>query len=168
MNRIHDTINAEIAAQKITSLSDAVIYLEYTYLFIRASKNPLAYGISYGDSIHDWIVGTVEGVLKRLEEVGMISYDKMTKRVYSSVLGTVSSEFYLSHFTVEHISQSLERDSEEAAILHTISGVKEFENIRYRESEEKDLDKLKEYCYCEISVIKITYIRKLCLTMPRR
>ena len=44
---MNDALNAEIALGTVSSINDAVQWLGYTYLFVRAKKNPMAYGATF-------------------------------------------------------------------------------------------------------------------------
>lgn len=46
MKRMCDHLNAEVVAGTVTNIREAVIWLQYTYLYIRMQKNPKVYGIS--------------------------------------------------------------------------------------------------------------------------
>lgn len=45
--KLVDNLNAEIALGTVTSISEAVQWLGYSYLFVRMQRNPLAYGIDW-------------------------------------------------------------------------------------------------------------------------
>ena len=42
---MNDALNAEISLGTVSNINDAVQWLGYTYLFVRARKNPMAYGV---------------------------------------------------------------------------------------------------------------------------
>jgi replicative superfamily II helicase len=42
-----DALNAEISLGTVSNINDAVQWLGYTYLFVRAKKNPMAYGVTF-------------------------------------------------------------------------------------------------------------------------
>lgn len=44
---MNDALNAEISLGTVSSIGDAVQWLGYTYLFVRAGKNPMAYGTTF-------------------------------------------------------------------------------------------------------------------------
>ena len=46
-------MNAEIEAGTVTNLREAVIWIQYTYMYIRMRKNPLVYGISNEERMRD-------------------------------------------------------------------------------------------------------------------
>ena len=43
---MNDALNAEISLGTVSNINDAVQWLGYTYLFVRARKNPMAYGVT--------------------------------------------------------------------------------------------------------------------------
>jgi pre-mRNA-splicing helicase BRR2 len=46
LKTLPDQLNAEIVLGTINSIKDAVVWLSYTYLFIRMLRNPKYYSIS--------------------------------------------------------------------------------------------------------------------------
>ena len=44
---MNDSLNAEISLGTVSNINDAVQWLGYTYLFVRAKKNPMAYGVIF-------------------------------------------------------------------------------------------------------------------------
>ena len=46
MKNLCDHMNAEIIAGTVTNVREAVIWIQYTYMYIRMKKIPLVYGIS--------------------------------------------------------------------------------------------------------------------------
>ena len=48
-----DNLNAEVVLGTVSNTSEAVVWLSYTYLFVRAMKNPLKYGITQLDLLQD-------------------------------------------------------------------------------------------------------------------
>lgn len=53
MKNLCDHMNAEIEAGTVTNLREAVIWIQYTYMYIRMRKNPLVYGISNEERMRD-------------------------------------------------------------------------------------------------------------------
>ena len=46
IKQLADHLNAEIVSGTVTNIAEATEWLQYTYLFCRMLKNPLAYGIN--------------------------------------------------------------------------------------------------------------------------
>jgi antiviral helicase SLH1 len=46
MTGIDDSLNAEIALGTVSSIWEGVVWLGYTYMFVRMKKNPLVYGMN--------------------------------------------------------------------------------------------------------------------------
>jgi activating signal cointegrator complex subunit 3 len=42
-----DNLNAELVLGSVTNVKEAVAWLRYSYLYVRMTKNPLAYGIAW-------------------------------------------------------------------------------------------------------------------------
>ena len=53
MKNLNSHLNAEIVAGTVTNIREAVIWLQYTYMYIRMRKNPLVYGISNEERMRD-------------------------------------------------------------------------------------------------------------------
>lgn len=49
--RLPDMLNAEVVLGTINSVSDAMTWLGYTYLYVRMLKNPALYGISHEQAV---------------------------------------------------------------------------------------------------------------------
>lgn len=48
---LSDHLNAEIVLGTVTNISEAIIWLSYTYLHVRMLKNPLVYGITHTERV---------------------------------------------------------------------------------------------------------------------
>ena len=48
---LSDHLNAEIVLGTVTNVEEAVKWLQYTYLYVRMLKNPIAYGINYTEKV---------------------------------------------------------------------------------------------------------------------
>ena len=53
MKNLCDHMNAEVIAGTVTNVREAVIWIQYTYMYIRMKKNPLVYGISNEERMRD-------------------------------------------------------------------------------------------------------------------
>jgi activating signal cointegrator complex subunit 3 len=57
-------LNAEIILGTVTNIKEASSWLQYTYLFTRMLRNPLAYGITYEEKDMDtYLVGKRRSLL---------------------------------------------------------------------------------------------------------
>jgi len=67
-----------VALGTVTSVREAVVWLSYTYLYVRMCRNPLAYGIPFEQTMHDprlhaWRTELVQTMARRLDECRMVS-----------------------------------------------------------------------------------------------
>ena len=53
MKNLCDHMNAEIVAGTVTNIRQAVIWIQYTYMYIRMLKSPKAYGVSNEERLRD-------------------------------------------------------------------------------------------------------------------
>lgn len=90
----------EIVASTVTSLSEAVNWLHYTYFYSRVMKSPISYGISEraveaDPTLDGYLRDLVNGVLMRLAEGGLCGYDKDSGRISKMDLGRIASYYYV-------------------------------------------------------------------------
>ncbi|VDN52188.1 unnamed protein product [Dracunculus medinensis] len=110
-SRLYDNLNAEIALGTVSSIGEAVEWLSYTYFFIRANKNPLAYGITYAQLRDDpnlsrFLSKLVMDAAEKLDMNQMIRYDSLNGFVSSTDLGRIASNFYIKFETIEMLNTS--------------------------------------------------------------
>lgn len=53
MKNLCDHMNAEIIAGTVTNIREAIIWIQYTYMYIRMRKNPLVYGVTNEERMRD-------------------------------------------------------------------------------------------------------------------
>ncbi|MCP9260699.1 Activating signal cointegrator 1 complex subunit 3 [Dirofilaria immitis] len=142
MSQIYDNLNAEISLGTVLSISEAVEWLKYTYFFIRAKLNPLAYGISRGQlerdpDLYEYLT---QLMTKAAEENGYLA---------STDLGRIASNYYIKYETVEVFMNGVEGLKLEAfmsddMILSLVASAAEFGQIKVREEEMTELEELME------------------------
>lgn len=152
-------LNAEVVSGTVSSVGEGVRWLSYTYLSVRMPLNPLVYGIEWAEvsadnGLHSRRATLIEQACKALDDARMCRYDPRTGVLAPTDLGRVASHFYVSHETVvlwnELLSQLSmgaavsDADWEEvyAAVLHAVSCATEFEQMRSRQEESKELESL--------------------------
>lgn len=142
-----DHLNAEIVLGTVTNIREAIIWLSYTYLHIRMMKNPLAYGISalekqldpsLSSRRHDLILDAA----RRLDKVRMIRFDEASGSMYVTDLGRISSHFYISNISVETYNEQMRPGMTDAELFNLIAQSNEFENLKVREEEIGELERL--------------------------
>uniref|UniRef100_A0A7E4USK6 MIF4G domain-containing protein n=1 Tax=Panagrellus redivivus TaxID=6233 RepID=A0A7E4USK6_PANRE len=152
MQRIHDNLNAEIAAGTVSNLDEAVEWLRYTYMYVRARLNPMAYGMNYSEMRGDPTLTSFLNDLcfhaaKRLDQNRMIVFDSINGFLSSTDLGRIASHFYVTYETIETVNAQdmkvkLTADATEDHVLAVVCRASEFKQIKARDTEMADLDEL--------------------------
>ncbi|KAI9189074.1 putative steryl acetyl hydrolase mug81 [Blastocladiella emersonii ATCC 22665] len=153
-----DNLNAEITLGTVANVDEAVQWLGYTYMYVRMRKNPVRYGITADDdpALIDRRRKLVEEAARVLLVNNMIVYDANTGALASKEIGRIASTYYIKHPTVELINEKLRTGMGEADVLVLLSECHEFKQIKLRDEETKELDKLlKAACPCQIRGNKV-------------
>ena len=101
--RIHENLNAEIASGTISTISDCIGYLSWTYFARRVKKNPMYYGAESSSPEHiearllDFVKESV-GALRAEGCVEIQALDEFSE-INPTALGIAASQYYLSHRT---------------------------------------------------------------------
>ncbi|OQS02858.1 hypothetical protein THRCLA_04811 [Thraustotheca clavata] len=146
-----DHLNAEIVSGTVANMEEALIWLSYTYLNVRMMKSPMTYGMSYDERSDDpMLVNKRTALLKQaaetLESCRMIRFDQSRGEFALTNLGRVASHYYITHATIETFNDMLMSDMNEDTILNVICSSTEFEQVKIREEELVELDKVKKTC----------------------
>ncbi|QPG74274.1 hypothetical protein FOA43_001599 [Brettanomyces nanus] len=155
-DKLVDNLNAEISLGTVTNVDEGVQWLGYTYLNVRMKKNPFAYAIDWKEIANDPLLvqkrrDMIIVAAQRLHKLQMIVFDERSNALISKDLGRVASDFYLLSESVEVFNQLINPEVTEADVLSIISMSSEFDNIKFREEESKELEDLKEHkAVCEI------------------
>ncbi|RIB18575.1 Sec63 Brl domain-containing protein [Gigaspora rosea] len=156
INSLVDNLNAEISLGTVSTIDEGVRWLGYTYLFVRMKQNPLVYGMDHLEPYEDPELGKkrrtlIEYAAKELHKNEMITFNTESEYLSSRDIGRIASNFYISYKNIEIFNKLLKEHMLEADILSMISKSSEFEDLKAREEESKELLKLKEVaCYCQI------------------
>ncbi|XP_073703976.1 activating signal cointegrator 1 complex subunit 3 [Garra rufa] len=170
-----DNLNAEIALGTVTNVDEAVRWLSYTYLFVRMRANPLAYGINHKAYQMDPLLELYRKELvvesgRKLDKARMIRFDERTGYFASTDLGRTASHFYIKYNTIETFNELFNAQKTEGDILSIVSKAEEFEQIKVRDEETEELEKmLSNFCelpaaggvengYGKINILLQTYI----------
>ncbi|CAD5212065.1 unnamed protein product [Bursaphelenchus xylophilus] len=154
--KIHDNLNAEVARGTVTNLAEAVEWLRYTYFYVRARLNPIAYGIDYREmrenpDLQAYLEDLAYAAAQRLDSNQMIRFDAGNGYLNSTDLGRIASLFYITiesieTFTNGHEAIKLTPNMTDDHILALICSSSEFTQIQCRETEMADLDMLMSGC----------------------
>ncbi|KAJ2369024.1 activating signal cointegrator 1 complex subunit 3 [Coemansia sp. RSA 2610] len=151
-----DNLNAEISLGTVTNVEEGVAWLGYTYMYIRMQKNPLVYGLAGDEMADDPMLGQrrsemIRNAARELSRLQMIVFDPTTGYMAIKDLGRISSSYYLRHESIEVFNHMMRARMTEADAIAMLSRGKEFEQIRVRSTEEKELKQLLESaCCCDV------------------
>ncbi|KAG0141983.1 hypothetical protein CROQUDRAFT_98108 [Cronartium quercuum f. sp. fusiforme G11] len=150
-----DSLNAEIALGTVTTIDEGVQWIGWTYLFVRMRKNPMVYGLSIEDlSLDPWLGSKRHSLIldtaKKLNSIGMIKFDVDIGSFISTELGKIASKYYIKFSSIEIFIKLFKPKMSEADVLVMISESVEFEQIKVRESESEEIDKLQNEIPCQI------------------
>lgn len=144
-----DNLNAEITLGTISNVEEAIEWLSYTYLYVRLRINPQVYGITYQDLKEDPLLeikrrDLINSAAIALDKAKMIRYNQRTGDLSVTDLGRTASFFYIKYDTIELFNEKLQPVMSDADILALISQAQEFEQLKVRDDEMKELDELYE------------------------
>jgi len=154
--KLVDNLNAEIALGTVTSISEAIQWLGYSYLFVRMQRNPLTYGIDWAEIRDDPQLVQRRRKLaidaaRVLQQSQMIIFNEITEELRAKDVGRIASQYYVLQTSIEIFNTMMRPQATEADILKMISMSGEFDNIQARDNESKELTRLKEEStHCDV------------------
>ncbi|KAI6180712.1 hypothetical protein M3Y98_00750700 [Aphelenchoides besseyi] len=150
--KIFDNLNAEIARGSVTTLSDAIEWLRYSYFYVRARKNPLVYGIDYQEvrdcpDLSSFLNDLCYSAADKLDASQMIRFDKTNNFLAPTDLGRIAAHYMITFESIETFMNGdsafrLTSHMTETDIISLICLSSEFSQIQCREQEMRDLDEL--------------------------
>ena len=147
--KLVDNLNAEIALGTVTSVSEGVQWLGYSYLFVRMKRNPFAYGIEWVEIEDDPQLvqrrrKLVIEAAQTLQVSQMAIFNETTEELRAKDVGRIASQYYVLQPSIEIFNTDMKPQASEADILKMISRSGEFDNIQCRDNELQELKRLKE------------------------
>lgn len=151
-----DNLNAEIVSGTVSTVYQGMLWLQYTYLNVRLAQNPLVYGCEHYEIESDPTLTTIRNRLirataRQLNEAKMCEYNEQTDELKSTPLGRIASHFYINYETVSRFNELLRDGLEQEDLFGIIGEAKEFQQIKFREEEASELDKLRKQCFLPIA-----------------
>lgn len=148
-SKLVDNLNAEIALGTVTSVSEAVQWLGYSYLFVRMKREPRNYGIEWAEIRDDPMLvqrrrQLVIQAARVLQKSQMIIFNEKTEELRAKDVGRIASQYYVLQTSIEIFNEMMRPRASEADVLRMISMSGEFDNIQARENESQELEKLRE------------------------
>lgn len=151
-----DNLNAELVLGTVTNVREACVWLSYTYLHVRMLRNPLAYGLPWNALDGDPALAQhrkelITTAARRLAECRMAVFDEKSGNLYVTEMGRVASHYYIQHGSIETYNERLKPHMSRADLFEMLSLSAEFANVRVRDDEVPELEKLQRRC-CEVDV----------------
>ena len=153
IKQLADHLNAEVVGGTVCNIPEACQWLQYTYLYVRMLKNPMAYGIPLDaietdPSLKEKTSDLVISAAKLLDERRMLRYDPRSGNLAVTDHGRVASHFYIRNDSVATFNELLARlpHASDADLFHVICSACEFTNVKVRKEELKEIDELKTSC----------------------
>ncbi|XP_054714411.1 activating signal cointegrator 1 complex subunit 3-like [Uloborus diversus] len=137
-------LNAEIVAGTVSTKQQCLDYLTWTYFFRRLLQNPIYYGLEdvTGSRINAYLSGLIDRCLKLLSDAGCVTIDQDERSVNPTILGKITSYYYLNHKTVLVFTKKLAKDINLESMLQILCDAHEYEELPVRHNEDamnKDL-----------------------------
>ncbi|KAI0482462.1 Sec63 Brl domain-containing protein [Xylariaceae sp. FL0804] len=147
-SKLVDNLNAEVALGTVTSIQDAVQWIGYSYLFVRMKRNPMSYGIEWAEIRDDPNLVQRRRQLamqaaRTLRQSQMIIFNETTEELRSKDIGRIASQYYIQQSSIEIFNKQMKPQATEADVLAMMSMSAEFNNVQSRDSEERELTKLR-------------------------
>lgn len=147
--KLVDNLNAEISLGTVTTVSEGVQWLGYSYLFVRMKREPRNYGIEWAEIRDDPMLvqrrrKLIIDAARVLQKSQMIIFNERTEELRAKDVGRIASQFYVLQTSIEVFNELMRPRASEADVLRMISMSGEFDNIQARENESKELDRLRD------------------------
>lgn len=152
--RLCDHLNAEIHCGTISSIPEALKWLEYTYMWQRMRVNPLCYGFTIADVRRDPELKTkryelIADAAKSLAEAGMIRNNPDTGNVDTTDLGRIASHYYIECESIKTFNEMMRNPDETFkdtidmnTAMDIVASANEFSQLRVRQDELDELQKI--------------------------
>ena len=165
MSKLPDCVNAEIILGSIKNRNDGVVWLGFTYLYIRMLSSPGLYHVgpeeAYDTNLYWKRVDLIHTALSILHENNLIKYDSQSGAIQPTELGRIASHFYINYGTVNMYNKQLKSWMSEIDVLRTFSSSDEFKYIPVRQEEKLEVAKLVERCPIPIKDSPVDSITKV-------
>ncbi|CAD8198479.1 unnamed protein product [Paramecium octaurelia] len=145
ITQLADQLNAEVAQGNIKNLKDGVNWLAYTYLYVRMLRNPTLYNIpdfNNDQYLIKYRADLLHSASLLLDKNNLITYDKKTGNLESTILGKIASNYYIKYPSMQIYNQHLKQNMGMIDIFKVFSLSYEFKLIPIREEEKIELSKL--------------------------
>ncbi|KAI3382365.1 hypothetical protein SNEBB_006718 [Seison nebaliae] len=158
LSTLVDKLNGEISLGTVSSVTEAVHWLSYTYLQVRMRKNPMLYGMTLADIKFDPDLSKLKErmIIKAavdLDKSQMIRFDQKSQYLSSTAVGRTAALYYISYETICTFNDLMKDDDLLSCekMLGLLSASHEFKQLRQREDEGDEIEQLRDEC-CEHEV----------------
>lgn len=147
MSRLPDMLNAEIVLGSVTNVKEAVLWLGYTYLYVRMLRAPLQYGVPLSDLDSDPLleqrrIDLVHTAASILDKHSLVKYDRKTGNFQLTDLGRVASHYYISYQSMAVFNEYLKPTMSDIELFRVFSLSSEFKYMTVRQEEKLELAQL--------------------------
>ena len=147
--KLVDNLNAEISLGTVTSVSEAVAWIGYSYLFVRMRRDPRNYGIDWSEIVEDPRLvqrrrKLVVEAARTLHNSQMIIFNEKTEELRAKDVGRIASQYYVLRTSIEIFNTMMRPRASETDVLKMISMSGEFDNVQSRDSESTELQRLRQ------------------------
>ncbi|GAB6030549.1 activating signal cointegrator 1 complex subunit [Chamberlinius hualienensis] len=136
-----DHLNAEIVLKTVTKISEGVDWLKLTFLYVRMCNQPDYYKVIKGNVLEKCRKLIIMAI-KNLITSGMVVYDETNETVQPTEIGEVASHTYINRATIKIINDLLVEGMTAQNLIFLLTKSKEYEQIRVRPAETKELHTL--------------------------
>lgn len=147
VSMVVDALNAEVVSGSIKSRKDAVNWLSYTYLYVRALVSPELYKVTDvgpDDSLFHFRDSLAHSAFSVLQDEKLVIYNAEEGTVQSTELGRIASYFYVKHKSMQTYNRGLNERSSQMDLFRLIAMSGEFEYLSVRPEERKEVKELLE------------------------
>ncbi|KAJ8602966.1 hypothetical protein CTAYLR_001574 [Chrysophaeum taylorii] len=142
-----DHLNAEIEMGNVQSIRQAADWLAYTYLYVRAAREPERYGATTPSPEDDPTLlqhrlDLAHSAAVELDKHNLVKYDKKTGAVQITALGRVAAHYYVSYESMATYNEHLKPNLSDIELFRLFSFSGEFKYIHVRDEEKLELAKL--------------------------
>ncbi|ODV89579.1 hypothetical protein CANCADRAFT_4197 [Tortispora caseinolytica NRRL Y-17796] len=146
ISKLVDALNAEVSLGYVRSLTDAVEWLGYTYLFVRMVRSRRVYhvGPSYDDDtlLERYRLDLAHSAATILHKDGLLRYNSQSGNMQPTELGRIAANYYVTCDTMREFNRELSPVQSHIELIKVFSKAEEFKFIPVRPEEQVEIRKL--------------------------
>ena len=149
MNKLADSLNAEIVLGTIQTIKQAAEWIGYTYFYVRLLRSPSTYGVrpemlKEDASLMQYRMDLAHSAATLLAKNQLIQYDRRAGTLQVTAMGRVASHYYVVHQSMAVYNEYLKPNMSEIELFRVFSLSHEFRNVVVRAEEKLEVAKLIE------------------------